>query len=93
MDDSGRFDWDEGNEEHVLDHGVESAEVQEALLDEGRIGHDARNVLGERRWAVIGATDAGRILLLVYTLRGENIRAVSARVANDAQKRRYRKGS
>ena len=38
MDDGGAFDWDEGNEELVLDRGIEPAEVEEALLDEGRIG-------------------------------------------------------
>jgi len=40
------FDWDEGNEDHVLGHGVEPREVEEALLDPARIQADARNTPG-----------------------------------------------
>lgn len=82
------FDWDESNEEHVLD----PAEVEEAVLDPDGIGADARNVAGEERAALIGATESGRVLHVVYTIRGERVRPITARDADGTEKRRYRRG-
>jgi hypothetical protein len=31
VNDTGRLDWDDGNENHVLRHGVEPYEVEEAF--------------------------------------------------------------
>jgi uncharacterized DUF497 family protein len=58
------FDWDAGNEDHILNHGVEPGEVEEALLDPARIRADARNAPGERRYALIGATEEARVLFV-----------------------------
>jgi uncharacterized protein len=94
--DGGRFDWDESNEDHILTHGVEPGEVEEALLDPEGFGTDAYDVPREQREALVGATGEGRILFVVYTMRGEKVRPVTARAASDAQKRtqkrRYRRG-
>jgi len=83
------FDWDAGNEDHVLNHGVEPGEVEEALLDPARIRADARNAPGERRYALIGATEEARVLFVVYAERGAKVRPVTARDASDVQKKRY----
>lgn len=91
MDDGGWFEWDEGNEEHVARHGVEPFEVEEALLDSRRFGVEAYDVPGESRRAVVGATDAGRILFVVYAMRRERVRPITARDADDNDKRRYRR--
>ena len=88
----GWFDWDESNEDHVLAHGVEPAEVEEALLDPEGFGADAYDVPGERREALVGATEEGRILFVVYAIRGEKVRPITARDAGETQKRRYRRG-
>lgn len=85
------FDWDEHNEGHVRDHDVEPAEAEQALEDPDRIGTAAYRIAGERRWAYLGATGAGRVLFVVYTRRGRRIRMVTARDATDREKRRYRK--
>jgi hypothetical protein len=86
------FDWDAGNEDHVLAHGVEPTEVEEALLDPGRIRADTRNAPAERRYALIGVTEEGRVLFVIYAARGAKIRPVTARDASDVQKKRYRRG-
>src|SRR5213595_2557833 len=41
---------------------------------------------------MIGATIDGRILCVVYTRRDEQVRVVTARDADTAQRRRYRRG-
>jgi len=77
----------------VLDHGVDPVEVEEALLDPYGVGADARNVSGEKREALIGATEPGRVLHVVYTMRGAKVRPVTARDADGTEKRRYRSGT
>lgn len=61
------------------------------MLDPRRIGMPAYNVEGERRWALLGATEEGRQLFVVYMRRRGRIRVVSARNATAGEKRRYRK--
>ncbi|HEU5317288.1 MAG TPA: BrnT family toxin [Chloroflexota bacterium] len=85
------FEWDDGNVDHVARHGVSPGEAEEALADSHRVGTGAYNAGCERRSAVIGATEDGRILLVVYTWRRDSIRVVTARDADQAQKRRYRR--
>jgi uncharacterized DUF497 family protein len=85
------FDWDDSNINHIAGHNVEPEEAEEALEDPDLKKDSAYNFKGERRSAIIGATEAGRILLVIYTRRGQNIRVVTVRDASDAQKRRYRR--
>jgi uncharacterized DUF497 family protein len=91
VDDGGWFEWDDANEGHIWEHGIDPGEIEEALLDPDRVGADAYNVPHERRDAAIGATLAGRILYVVFTMRGEKVRPVTARDTDDGQKRRYRR--
>jgi uncharacterized DUF497 family protein len=70
---------------------VESTEAEQALSDPDRIGVGAYKVKGEQRWAYLGATEAGRILFVVYTRRRRRVRVVTVRDATDRDKRRYRK--
>jgi len=79
------------NVEQIARHGLTPDEVEEALLDPRRFGAPARNTEDERRWAVLGATISGRVLLAVFTRRAGLVRVVTARDADAAQRRRYRK--
>lgn len=83
------FEWDEHNESHIADHGVEGWEAEEALLDPNRIAATVYRT-PENRWGALGATEAGRILFLVFTRRKGKIRVVTARDAKVKEKRRYR---
>ncbi len=85
------FDWDEANLEHIARHGVSPLEVEEAVTDPRRLGVPAYNLRGEVRWAVLGATEAGRVLFVVLTRRHGRIRVVTARDATPREKRRYRR--
>jgi uncharacterized DUF497 family protein len=85
------FEWDEGNRQHVGQRGVEPGEAEEGLLDPRRIGTAAYNLGEERRWAYLGATELGRVLFIVFARRGGRIRVVTARDAEPAERRRYRR--
>ena len=63
------------------------------MLDQNRIGAGAYNVRGERRWALIAKTEAGRIVFVIFTRRHNRPRVVTTRKATDTEKRRYRKGA
>ncbi len=87
------FEWDDHNVEHLATrHDVEPWEAEDAMYDPARIGAPAYNVRGERRWALLGMTETGRILLVVFTRRRGRVRVVMARDAEDPERRRYRKG-
>jgi uncharacterized DUF497 family protein len=91
MNRAGDFEWDKCNEEHVRRHGVEPEEVEEAPTDPERKPLAAYNKGGERRRGVIGATEAGRILFVIYAVREGRVRPITANDATRTQKRRYRR--
>jgi uncharacterized protein len=82
------FDWDHGNIEHLTD--LTTDEVKKAVLAPDRIGVGAYNALGERRWALLGATVDNEILFVVYTWRHGKVCVVTARLAEPNERRRYR---
>lgn len=84
------FDWDEGNLDHIAEHGIDAEETEEALLDPRRVPAPAYRVLHERRRAALGSTSAGRLLFVVFTHRPERIRIITARDATARERRRYR---
>ncbi|MHB8280446.1 MAG: BrnT family toxin [Candidatus Humimicrobiaceae bacterium] len=43
----------------------------------------------EDRYYVLGKTDAGRFLFIVFTIRKSNIRIISARVMNKKERQVY----
>lgn len=85
------FDWDHHNLEHIANHDFEPDEVEEIFADPNNLGASAQNVGGEKRWALIGATEDDRISFVVYTKHKRVIRVVTAREAHPSEKRRYRK--
>jgi uncharacterized DUF497 family protein len=87
-----RFDWDSGNADHILAHGVSTEEAEEAYRDPARRPAPAYNTPTEHRRALLGATEQGHILYLVFSLRGSGVRIITARDADVGERRRYRKG-
>ena len=43
----------------------------------------------EARWVTLGADAQGRVLVVVYTYRGEDIRLISARPAERHERKEY----
>lgn len=84
-----RFDWDDDNESHILEHELFPDDVEGAFYNP-YVRTPAYNHLGATRQGFIGATDDGRIITVIYTHRAGHIRVVTARDANPREKRRYR---
>ncbi|MCC6324228.1 MAG: hypothetical protein DCC43_15080 [Candidatus Brocadia sp.] len=45
-----------------------------------------------QRYIDIGSSDNGRVLVVVYTERGQNIRIISCRKATISERKRYEEG-
>lgn len=72
------FDWDAANREHVARHDVTPQEAEEVILGEPLdMELQVEESSEEARILVLGETAAGRILQLVVTHRGNNIRVIS----------------
>ncbi|MGI8550332.1 MAG: BrnT family toxin [Dehalococcoidia bacterium] len=84
------FVWDGGNIPKVEAHDVTPTEAEDALLDPRRIATPVSRVTDERRWGVIGATSAGRILRVIFSKWENDLRIITSFDANDKEKRRYR---
>ena len=50
------------------------------------------NTEGEQRFVTVGMDAVDRILVVVYTHRGENIRLISARTATKGERKSYEEG-
>ena len=89
MADEWRFEWDAANVSHIARHKVTPHEAEQALLnDPFDLGYEIAD--GEERWTSIGHTDSLRVLVLVWTLRGEEIvRMITAREATIMARRAY----
>jgi uncharacterized DUF497 family protein len=83
------FEWDDGNLPKIAFHRIERDEVEDAFTDPDRVARDASNTPIERRRALIGATEAGRLLTVIYTMRGSRYRVITAYDASERDARRY----
>jgi uncharacterized DUF497 family protein len=89
--DATEFDWDEGNaEKNWLRHRVSQAESEQIFFHEPLVvAEDELHSASELRYFALGRTDAGRLLFVVYTLRGEKVRVISARDMTRREQREY----
>jgi len=85
------FDWDRGNRsKNWTRHRVTVRECEEVFFCGALpIGAQVDPPANEPRYAVIGATSAGRPLFVVFALRQGRIRVVSARPMTRQEKEDY----
>ena len=75
---------------NLLNHeGVSFNEATAELFDPYALTREDPDSEGEQRFVSLGMCGKCRILLVVWTLRGENPRLISAWKANQMQRRRY----
>ena len=88
------FEWDSRKaESNFRKHGVRFAEALPVFDDDYALTiADAASEPGEERFVSIGAGLKGRILVVVYTYRGEKIRIISARLAEPRERTVYEEG-
>ena len=86
------FEWDDASKAGInyRKHGVRMPEVIPVFDDPYAITiTDDESAPNEQRFVTLGMGAMGRLLVVVYTWRGENIRIISARVAEAHEREQY----
>ncbi len=75
------FDWDEGNiDKNWEKHQVSPFECEQLFFNRPLVvKDDEKHSRDEGRFYALGKTDAEKRLFLVFALRGDKIRVISAR--------------
>jgi len=84
------FEWDEAKaESNLAKHSVPFGYAIRVFLDEEHVVLDAsRKSDGEERQKIIGRIE-GKVFTVVFTMRGDTCRIISARRANMNETRAY----
>jgi uncharacterized DUF497 family protein len=86
-----RFQWDAGNaDKSWRRHQVTQAEAEQAFFNRPiLVTSDPDHSGTEDRLFALGQTDGGRRLAIVFTIRGDSLRVISARPMSRQERRVY----
>lgn len=85
------FEWDEGNtSKSSARHGIGWIEAKQVFMNRplvvaGDVAHSGR----EARYFCFGHTAGGRLLTVVFTVRGKRLRVISARPMSRRERRGF----
>lgn len=87
------FEWDKGNERKSQDkHGVSKNEAEQVFFNMPLLLlPDTKHSQHEPRYHALGKTDAGRLLHITFTIRGNRVRVISARPMHRKERMHYEK--
>jgi uncharacterized DUF497 family protein len=86
------FNWDDGNLLKNWDkHGVSASECEQVFFNHPLVtSPDVGHSRYEARFYSLGKSDAGKHLFIVFTVRNNLIRIISARHMNHKEREAYR---
>jgi uncharacterized DUF497 family protein len=88
------YEWDPNKARtNIEKHGVHFADAVAILEDDRALTMRDPYSEDEERWITLGLDVLDRVLVLVYTWRGDNIRVITARLATAQERRKYEEGS
>ncbi|MFA4845981.1 MAG: BrnT family toxin [Patescibacteria group bacterium] len=87
------FEWDDGNrEKNYQKHNVTIEECEAVFFNKPlTIFDDLLHSKNEERWYAMGRTKSGRCLAVVFTMRKNRIRIISARDMDKHERNLYEK--
>ncbi len=87
------FEWDEWNAGKIWErHRVTPEEAEEVFFQAPLVlKSDGGHSVTEIRYGVLGQTARGRQLFVAFTVRGKQVRVISARDMNLKESREYRR--
>jgi uncharacterized DUF497 family protein len=85
------FEWDSGNLTKSQEkHDVSPSECEQIFFNQPLVAaRDERHSGQENRFFALGHTDAGRLLFVVFVVRKNMIRVISARDMNRKERKVY----
>ncbi len=81
--------WDQETVDHIANHGVSPAEVEQVLFNDYDVPVTMRGK--DRKYITYGETDGGRFLFVVWVSNYRKTRIVTARDMTVKEKQFYRK--
>ena len=89
------FDWDKGNiNKSWLKHKVSPAECEQIFFNHLLVIQDDKiHSKTEKRFYALGKTDFDRLLFIVFTIRNNKIRVISARDMSKSERKVYHEKS
>jgi uncharacterized protein len=86
-------EWDPNKAKINLEkHGVRFSDAEAVLYDPNALSLEDTTAQGEQRFVVIGLDHLWRLLVVIYTERGDRIRLISARQAIRSERLKYESG-
>lgn len=87
------FQWDEGNSEKNWEkHKVSRSETESIFFNKPLIiSEDTKHSQEVSRFAALGKTDKERVLMVIFTIRINEIRVISARDMHKKERTLYEK--
>lgn len=70
-------------------HKVSFAHAEQALRDPTAVTIEDPDAEGEQRFVTLGMDALGRVLVVIYTPRGDRLRLISARKASRGEMEQY----
>ena len=87
------FEWDPAKaRSNLAKHGISFSDVEPVFYDQYAISIPDPGAQAEERFVVVGMDALGRIVVVVYTHRGDSIRIISARRATKSERKTYEEG-
>ena len=85
------FQWDAHNAEKIWQkHSVTPSECERIFFNRPLVvADDEKHSAKESRFYALGHTDVGRLLFAVFTIRGGQIRVISAKDMNRKERKMY----
>lgn len=81
LDQCTGFEWDDGNKNKNWEkHAVSCLECEQIFFNEPLLVYeDNKHSVVEKRMYALGQTDVGRKIFIVFTIRNQHVRVISAR--------------
>lgn len=85
------FEWDKANiDKNFLKHNVAIKEAEEVFdNDQKFVFKDEKHSQVEDRYGIFGQTNKGRKLSIVFTIRKDKVRVITARNMSKKERRAY----
>ena len=89
-----RFEWDDNKaKSNFLKHGITFEKAVTVFADPYLLfTEDSKHSEQEEREWAIGEAENGSMIVVIFTMRNEKIRIISARKATKRERKRYEEG-
>lgn len=86
-------EWDFNKADvNLQKHGVRFSDAEAVLFDPNALSFEDTTAESEQRFIVIGMDHLWRLLVVIYTERGNRVRLISARPATRSERQKYESG-